>query len=125
MGFWIFVMIVNLLTPLIMIVFGKIFMNNAPKDINWGFGYRSSMSMKNKETWKFAHHFCGKLWFYMGCIMAVLSVLSMLFVIGQEKDVIGDVAGVICGVQVFILLFSIIPTEVALRRNFDKNGIRK
>lgn len=57
--------------------------------------------------------------------MAVLSVLSMLFVIGQEKDVIGDVAGVICGIQVFILLLSIIPTEVALRRNFDKNGIRK
>ena len=31
--------------------FWKIFMKKAPKEINSVFGYRTSMSMKNKDTW--------------------------------------------------------------------------
>ncbi len=34
MGFWIFMMIVNLLIPLTMVVFGKYFSKKAPKEIN-------------------------------------------------------------------------------------------
>ena len=36
-------------------------MKKAPKEINSVFGYRTSMSMKNKDTWEFAHKYCGKV----------------------------------------------------------------
>ena len=55
MGFWIFMLIMDLLTPAIMIGFGRGFMKHPPKTINMVYGYRTSMSMKNKETWDFAH----------------------------------------------------------------------
>ena len=54
MGYWIFMLIMNLLTPAVMIVFGIIFKKRAPKEINWIYGYRTQMSMKNEDTWQVA-----------------------------------------------------------------------
>ena len=62
MGFWIFMLIMDLLLPFTMIGFGRYFMKKAPKEINSVFGYRTSMSMKNKDTWEFAHKYCGNTW---------------------------------------------------------------
>ena len=63
MGFWIFMLIMDLLIPFTMIGFGKMFLKKAPDQINYVFGYRTSMSMKNQDTWVFAHHYCGKIWY--------------------------------------------------------------
>ena len=54
-------LIMDLLLPFTMIGFGRYFMKKAPKEINSVFGYRTSMSMKNKDTWEFAHKYCGKV----------------------------------------------------------------
>ncbi len=67
-GFWIFMLIMLLLIPFSMFGLGMYFCKNIPKEINCIFGYRTSRSMKNQDTWKFAHdsvYFsCG------GCIKA-------------------------------------------------------
>ena len=52
MGFWIFMLIMDLLLPFTMIGFGRYFMKKAPKEINSVFGYRTSMSMKNIAAWQ-------------------------------------------------------------------------
>lgn len=125
MGFWIFMMVMDLLIPLTMIGFGKYFSERAPKEINEGFGYRTSMSMKNKDTWEFAHHYCGKLWLVIGYMILVISVMTMFFVIGKGKNVIGILGGILCGVQLVFLIGSIFPTERSLKKNFDEYGNRK
>ncbi|MBE6023390.1 MAG: SdpI family protein [Cellulosilyticum sp.] len=62
MSFWIFMLLMTLLIPISMIGFGYYFSKKAPKEINNVLGYRTSRSMKNKETWQFAHNYFGKLW---------------------------------------------------------------
>ena len=89
MGFWIYMLIIDLLLPLTMIGFGKCFLKTAPKNINTVFGYRTSMSMKNKDTWIFAHKYCGKIWFISGLIMLPLSVVVMMLVIGGSENLVG------------------------------------
>lgn len=125
MGFWIFMMFSDLLIPIMMIGFGKYFIKKAPKEVNDFFGYRTTMSMKNKDTWEFAHHYCGKLWFIIGLFMLLFSVIAMLFVIGRDENVVGTFGGILCGIQLVFLIGSIFPTEIALNNNFDKHGIRK
>ncbi len=122
MGFWIFMLIMDLLIPFIMIAFGKYFSKTAPKNINMLFGYRTSMSMKNEDTWIFAHKYCGKLWFISGLIMLPLSVAVMLFVAGSSEDVVGTVGVIVCNIQIISIIVSIILTEKALKKTFDKNG---
>lgn len=125
MRFWFFMFVMNLLVPFTMIIFGKYFSKNAPENINGVFGYRTPMSRKNKETWAFAHSYCGKIWFYMGTILLFISVVIILFLIGKEKDSIGDYSLVLTAIQMVFLLSPIVPTELALRKRFDINGKRK
>ena len=125
MGFWIFMMVMDLLIPAVMIGLGKQFQKNPPKEINWVSGYRTSMSMKNRETWEFAHQYCGKLWHVWGMVLIPLTVIPMLAVIGQDKDTVGEIGGIVCFIQMIPLAGVIVPTEIALRKRFDRNGRRK
>ena len=125
MGFWIFMLLMDLLIPLTMVGFGKLFMTKSPKNINTAFGYRTTMSMKNKDTWEFAHKYCGKLWFKCGFVLLPLSVIPLMFVFNKGMDTIGVVGGIVCAVQLVPLIGSIFPTEAALKKTFDKNGVRR
>ncbi|MCL2014135.1 MAG: SdpI family protein [Oscillospiraceae bacterium] len=124
MGFWIFMLIMNLLIPITMIGFGSFFIKKAPKKINMAFGYRTSMSMKNNDTWKFAHTYCGKLWRIIGWVMLPVSICAMLLVIEKEVGTVGIFGGVIALIQCVFLVVPIIPTERALRKKFDEHGNR-
>lgn len=125
MVFWFIMMFFNLLIPFTLIMFGKFFIQKSPKDINGVFGYRTPMSMKNKETWAFAHNFCGKLWYKLGWAMLVVTIVAMLFVLGRDIDTVGYFGGILCMIQMGFLIATIFPTEIALKKNFDKRGHRK
>ena len=125
MGNWFMMLGFNLLIPAIMLGAGKLFLKKAPKDINWIFGYRTTMSMKNQDTWDFANRYMGKLWFRWGLILSPISAVPMLLVLGSGEDTVGGVCGAVTFLQIIPLLISIAVTERALRRHFDKDGNRK
>lgn len=125
MGFWIFMVCVIVMIPFMMIFFGYIFKNNPPKDINSIYGYRTSMSKKNMDTWKFAHHYFGKLWFVIGIIILPVSIIPMFFFIKQSTDVVGTAGSIIEIIQIIFLLIPIYSTEKALKKEFDENGNRR
>ena len=122
MGFWIFCVLFSLLIPLLMLFIGKSFIKRGPEKINMIYGYRTSMSMKNKDTWEFAHRHCGRIWKWLGAVMLPVSVIPFLFVIGHSEDTVGVVLTVIVTLQTLVIIGSILPTEIALRKNFDSNG---
>lgn len=125
MGFWIYMLAMDLLIPLIMTGFGWYFSGRAPRKINPVFGYRTAMSMKNQDTWEFAHRNSGRIWKICGLVLLPVTVVPMLFVIGGDEGTVGTVGGIVCGVQLAVLIGSIFPTERALRKNFDKEGNRR
>ena len=86
MDFWWFMAAVNALVPAVLIGFGKYFMRHAPRNINPIFGYRTARSMQNMDTWNFAHHYCGKVWFLGGLAALPLSLLILLCVRGQSNE---------------------------------------
>jgi len=124
-GFWVFMLICDLLIPCTMIGFGRYFAQKAPKNINVLFGYRTAMSMKSKDTWEFAHRYIGKLWFRLGVLVLVVSLIPLLAVFGRDIETVGTVGMVVCFAQLVPLVGSIFPTEAALKRHFDRYGRRK
>lgn len=123
--FWLFTLATDLLIPLLMIGCGRMFLRKPPKTINNGFGYRTKMSMKNQDTWQFAHRYCGRLWYWLGLIMLPLTVVPMLLVFDKGIGTIGWVGTVICFAQVVPMVGAIVPTELALKKTFDQNGRRR
>ena len=125
MWFWWFLFVCNLIVPIIMISAGRMMWKNAPDKINRVYGYRTKYSMINDDTWRFAHDYCGRLWWKIGWKMLILSVLVQILFYHGNEDTIGTVCLVLCNVQLVGLILSIIPTEIALRKTFDKDGKRK
>lgn len=122
MGFWIYMLFVASIIPLLMVGFGAYFSKNAPKEINSYFGYRTKRSMRNQETWQYAHKHCGKLWFVIGLIMLLLSyalMVVMLLTLNRDPSTVGTYGGIICVVQLAVLIVSCFPTELALKKKFD------
>ena len=72
LGFWLYMLAVDLLIPATMIGFGLLFLKRPPKKINAIFGYRSMRSMQNEDTWRFAHAHLSKLWVRLGLALAVV-----------------------------------------------------
>ena len=124
-AFWLFMLCANLLIPAVMIGLGRMFLNNPPRNINASFGYRTAMSMKNQDTWDFAHQYCGRLWYRGGLVMLLPSVVPLLFVLGRDIGAIGSTGLVVAGVQLVVMLGTIFPVERALKRTFDENGLRR
>ena len=125
MGIWFMMLGFNLLIPAILLSAGKLFLKKAPKDINWIFGYRTNMSMKNEDTWAFAHKVAGAFWWKWGWITLAITVVAMLLILNKSNEVISVVGCIVMFAQMIPLIAVIPHTEKALRNTFDKNGNRK
>ena len=125
-GFWVFMLVMVLLVPLTMMLFGYLFYFKPPKNINRIYGYRTKRSMKNSRTWEFAHEYCGWLWMRFGAVMFALSLACMNHLArGKDIDTMGFCGGILVTIQCILLVLTIPLTEKALRKNFDEYGMKK
>lgn len=124
MGFWLYCIAMCLLLPAVMLYFGWRFLNKPPKKISGLYGYRTSRSMKNQQTWDYAHLVCGKIWFRAGAVMLPLSLLVMVPALGWDVGRTGLWLAGVTGVQLVVMVATIFPVEKALKRKFDKFGRR-
>lgn len=122
---WWFAFFFDLLIPTIMFLFGRVMYKSAPNDINYIFGYRTTRSMKNDDTWQFAHKYCGQLWWRLGLIMLIITLVVHISFYNSSENVIGKVTAIVMTIQVIVLILSIIPTEIALKKTFNDDGTRK
>ncbi len=123
--FWLFMLCADLLIPAAMIFYGRKFMKAPPRNINASFGYRTDRSMKNQDTWDFAHRYCGRLWYRCGLVMLLPSAAALLLVLGRDIGAIGSTGLITAGVQLAVMLGTIFPVERALKRTFDDSGRRR
>jgi len=111
----------SLLIPVYLIVSGLTWQKNPPKKKNTlfelGLGYKSTMSIKNHETWEFSHKYIGKIYVIIGIPLLIITVILWYFFGYVEfftKFLLYlEMAGV---------FLPAIPTENALRKNFSADG---
>lgn len=125
MWFWWFMFACDLIIPLTMIILGRIMWKRPPRSINGIIGYRTSRSMKNMDTWKFAHEYCGRIWWKLGWILFIPSAALHLPFYHSTDDAIGALGGILCLVQCAVMIAPIFFTERALKRNFTEFGTRR
>lgn len=125
MQMWFFMLFIAIVLPLIMFMSSFYFIAGGPKNINNIFGYRTGRSMINKDTWIFAHEYCGKLWLKVSIVFILASIVIMLCLIKTDQRVFVAVGFVIFIAEFVTLFFTINKTEKALADNFDIKGNRK
>ena len=122
---WFKALVEALLIPVLSLIIGIIFKRFPPKNINSFYGYRTPMSKKNEETWRFANNHSARLLIYIGLILTPASVIPLLFLMKKSSESLAITSLIITLVEVVVLLSSSVATEVALRRNFERDGSRR
>ena len=126
LGFWFFILAISMLFPILLIPIGRTLEKTPPKEVNSFLGYRTSMSMKNAETWAFAHKYWGRKVFFLGLLSLPLAVVLMLFALNTSIFFIAFYGiAVLAIVLAFVLVPSILLTEKALKANFNQDGTRR
>lgn len=113
--------LISVLIPVFMISFGFKWQNNAPHKPNtlheFGIGYKSILSIKSQETWNYSHKYIGKIYLAIGIVLLITSSILWCY-----YDYYRFPAKIILLIQLSGLWLPVIPTEAALKRNFDENG---
>ncbi len=123
MGFWFFLFFCDMLIPATFLGVGRYFTHHTPGR-NSAFGYRTPLSSKSDEANAFACQYIGRLWWRIGLVSLPVTVLVflVLLILRPDKDATGWVSFWLTMAECGAMLLSILPTELALHRNFNKDG---
>jgi uncharacterized membrane protein len=98
----------------IFLISGLIQLKFPPKDTNSLYGYRTKSSTKSKEAWNFAQKYAARISIWVGLIMIVLAIYSLMFpVISNDSQVWVSLAIIFISVGILIFL-----TEKKLNQNY-------
>lgn len=122
MEYWIYMLTMTMIIPVIMIIIGIVFAKHYPAKINYISGYRTRMSMKNMDTWKYAHQVSSRLWFRCGIVLLPVTMICMLFFIGRSKDMISYGGLLITMIQLAVMILTIPVIDHALHQCFYEDG---
>ena len=118
MNLWLTKTILTLIIPFSMVYLGYSYLVNPPKNINSSSGYRTSMSMKNKKTWEFAHRYIGTVWLKSGLLMLFLAALTLYIIAEKPVGTFEYVCKTIQALELTYFFITIICTEIYLRKRF-------
>ena len=107
------------IVPVVAVLAGIFMWKFTPKNANQIVGYRSRRSMTNETTWKFANHYCGRLWLIFGLIIWVIAIAVVVMFKNSPEDTLDTIRLVILPVQAALLCLSIIPVELKLKKEFN------
>lgn len=117
--FWWFMLAMTVLLPAFLIVCGVFWwlLGRVPK-YKGAVGYKTARSLRTPSAWTFAHRYFGRIAFIAGVVTLVGGVIAMMFCLGKDEDTVGFWGTVVTIVQTAVLIIPVIPTEIALKRNF-------
>ena len=110
----------HLLIGPLMLVISLIFFYFPPKKINLSYGHRTSMSMKNQDTWKEANKRSTHMMLLVSAMTCIFQLIGIVFKVNQEKTILYATAFLLAG-----LIIGVLIVEKQLRSIFDKDGNRK
>jgi uncharacterized membrane protein len=109
--------IYSLIFGLVTLGFGIIPKIVRPKKINSWYGYRTTLSMKNQETWDEGNKYSTNQYIIAGVILLILGKIG--FALFQSKGYLVPLVAFIP-----VLMLTVFTTEKHLKKVFDSNGIR-
>ena len=110
----------HLLIGPLMLVISLIFFYFPPKKINLIYGHRTSMSMKNQDTWLEANKRSALMMLLVSAMTCIFQLIGIVFKVNQETTLLYATIFLVTG-----LIIGVLIVEKQLRFIFDKDGNRK
>ena len=110
----------HLLIGPLMFLISLIFVYFPPKEINSLYGHRTTISMKNQDTWNEANKRSAKLTLFVSAITCIFQLIGIIFKFNLDTIFLNATIVLVAG-----LIMGMLIVEKQLRSIFDKDGNRK
>ena len=110
----------HLLIGPLMLVISLILFYFPPKKINLIYGHRTTLSMKNQDTWIEANKRSIYMMLLVSALTCKLQLIGIVFNFNQETTILYATGFLVAG-----LIIGVVVIEKQLKSIFDKDGNRK
>lgn len=111
--------------PLVLIITAAFFKKYPSKEPNIAVGFRTKMSMMNKDTWDYAQRLFPLYWIKLGRLLLPTSIAVLFLLYSDDNDYTGRVVIVLMIIQVLLMLGSAAYVNLKLKETFNNDGTRK
>lgn len=111
--------------PLLLLMFGLLYLLWPPKEANHGLGYRCWWGMASLEAWQFTQHVAGLVWSGLGVVLTV--IMALICNAFRRMDPMDMVwSAVTCLIwEVVLVAIACLAINIIVVRVFDKDGFRR
>ena len=111
--------------PLILLGLGLLYLLAAPKEANYKLGYRCFWGMSSVEAWLFTQRTAGLVWTVLGAALTIVMALRANGYrdLEYEEAIWGAIRSL--GVELVLVIASIIVVNFTVFVAFDRKGYRR
>ena len=111
--------------PLLLLLFGLIYLLAPPKEANHGLGYRFWWGMSSLDAWQFTQYIAGLVWSGLGVILTIVMALICNSYRGMEPmDMVWSAVKCICW-EAGLTALACIAIDIVVVCVFDRKGYRR
>lgn len=111
--------------PLLLLMFGLLYLLWPPKEANHGLGYRFWWGMASLDAWQFTQHIAGLIWSGLGVVLTiVMALICNAFRRMEPMDMVWSAVKCL-GWELALIGIACIAINVVVVCNFDKDGFRR
>ena len=121
-----FLMVLAMLAgPLLLLIYGLLYMFKPAPYANYRFGYRTYFGMGSTEAWQYTQRIAGLVFTVLGGVMLVAMIVVLCFF--GKHDLLQNVttAAICLGVQAAVLLITRLVLSILVSVYFDGLGDRR
>ena len=114
-----------LLGPVLLMVFGGIYLLRPPAEANYRFGFRTYFGMGSIEAWQYSQKIAGIAFAGLGLVLLIAMIVVTICMEKQDVFVMANTALVCLLVQAGLTLVARLAATILVTVYFDANGDRR
>ena len=111
--------------PLLILLFGLLYLLNPPKEANYVLGYRFWWSMASLDAWQFTHRLAGWIWAPMGLVLTIVMAIICNGFRRMDPMDMAFAAGKCILWELILIGLSCLAINVTVMVVFDRHGFRR
>ncbi|MBQ8768196.1 MAG: SdpI family protein [Oscillospiraceae bacterium] len=111
--------------PLLMLLFGLVYLLAPPKEANYSLGWRFWWSMASLDAWQFTHLWAGRVWSGLGLLLTlIMAFVCNAFRRMEPMEMVWAAAKSIVW-ELVLMGIACLAINIAVMAVFDKDGFRR
>ena len=120
-----FAFVALLIGPVLMAVFGYLYLKHPTAEANRKFGFRIYYSMGSVEAWQFSQKLAGLVFGGLGLVLTAVMLVIAIISMFQSLDTVGRTFMICMIIEAALTIIAYAVVSIMVMRNFDAKGNRK